>query len=73
MNAEMNFDMNAEINVDRNADRNSDMNMGMKFSKEQKKEMGIAENCNVSMYSLITFAGGFLLAVGAVVYSLIAM
>lgn len=61
--------MNAEMNVD----RNSEINMDMKFTSEQKKEMGVAENCNVSVYSLLTFAGGILLAIGAVVYSLIAM
>lgn len=63
------FVMNAQMNVG----AISEMDMDMNFTKEQKKEMGIAENCNVSAYSLMTFAGGFLLAVGAIVYSIIAM
>lgn len=61
--------MNAEMNVN----RNSEIDMDMKFTREQKKEMGISEDCNVSIYSLLTFAGGVLLAIGAVVYSIIAM
>lgn len=60
--------MNAEMNVNRN-----EIDMNMSFNDEEKKEMGLAENCNVSAYSLVTIAAGILLAIGTVVYSVIAM
>ena len=65
--------MNAQMNIELNADMNTDMNTNMKFTSEDKQQMGIAENCNISAYSLFAFAGGILLAIGTVVYSLIAM
>ena len=50
------------------------MNAEMKFTREEIKEMGVvSENCNCSVYSMITVAGGILLAVGTVIYSLISM
>ena len=60
--------MNAEMKVNRN-----EINMNMSFTEEEKNEMGLAQSCNVSVYSLMTIAGGILLAIGAVVYSVIAM
>ena len=60
--------MNAEMNVNRN-----EINMNISFNDEEKKEMGLAENCNVSAYSLVTIAVGILLAIGTVIYSVIAM
>lgn len=60
--------MNAEMKVNRN-----EINMNMRLTEEEKNEMGVAQDCDVSAYSLMTVAGGILLAVGAVVYSLIAM
>ena len=63
------FVMNAQMNIG----TVSDMDMKMNFTNEEKKEMGIAENCNVPVYSLMTVAGGILLAIGTVVYSLIAL
>ena len=50
--------MNANINLDRN----------------QNKELGlVSENCNCSIYSMLTVAGGILLAIGTVIYSAIVM
>jgi len=50
------------------------MNAQLNFDRDQLKEKGIvSENCNCSVYSMITVAGGILLAVGTVIYSLIAM
>lgn len=60
--------MNAEMKVNRN-----EINMNMRLTEKEKNEMGVAQDCDVSVYSLMTVAGGILLAVGAVVYSLIAM
>ncbi len=51
--------MNANINFDR---------------RDEMKELGlVSENCNCSVYSMITVAGGILLAIGTVLYSIIAM
>jgi hypothetical protein len=50
--------MNAPLNLKRNA---------------LKEQNVVAENCNCSVYSMITVAGGVLLAIGTVIYSLIAM
>ena len=64
--------MNAQINLTR-----KEMNFVKKETgsvMEEMKEMNVvAEDCNCSGYSLATVAAGVLLAIGAVVYSLIAM
>lgn len=65
MNAQMNFEMNKEMNAG--------MNIKTNFTNEEKAQMGIAENCNVSAYSIFAFAGGILMAIGTVIYSIIAM
>ncbi len=50
------------------------MNAHMDFDRDQLKEKGIlSENCNCSVYSMITVVAGVLLAVGTVIYSVIAM
>ena len=50
------------------------MNAQINMKRNELKEQGIvSENCNCSAYSMITVAGGILLAIGTVVYSLIAM
>lgn len=50
------------------------MNAEINFKRDENKENGIvSEDCNCSVYSMLTIAGGILLAVGTVVYSLIAM
>lgn len=65
--------MNAEINFTReqmnfNAQKKESVRM------DDLKEMGIvSDKCNCSVYSMATVAGGILLAVGTVIYSLIAM
>lgn len=52
----------------------ADMNAHLDYDREQLKEKGIvSENCNCSVYSMITVVAGVLLAAGAVVYSLFAM
>ena len=63
MNAEMNF----EINFARN-NREERENV-----KKNDNANIVAENCNCSVYSMVTVAGGVLMAIGAVIYSLIAM
>ena len=65
--------MNAPMNIEMNNELNTDMNVNMKFSKEEKEQMGIAESCSVSAYSLFAFAGGILMAIGSVIYSVIAL
>ncbi|MBQ8817086.1 MAG: hypothetical protein IJZ83_00755 [Clostridia bacterium] len=63
MNAEMNFEMNFARNnreERENVKKNDNANI-------------VAENCNCSVYSMVTVAGGVLMAIGAVIYSLIAM
>ena len=51
--------MNADINYNR---------------RDENKELGlVSENCNCSVYSMFTVAGGILLAIGTVIYSIIAM
>ena len=63
--------MNSALN---NGKAGADMNAQLNFNKDQLKEQGIvSENCNCSVYSMITVAGGVLLALGTVIYSLIAM
>ena len=65
MNAPMNIKMTKEIRADKELNRS--------FSREEKEQMGIAENCSVSAYSLFAFAGGILMAIGTVIYSVIAL
>lgn len=65
--------MNAQMNIEMNKNLNNDMDIKMKFNDEEKERMGIAENCNVSVYSMFAFAGGILMAIGTVIYSVIAM
>lgn len=65
MNAQMNFEMNKELSTG--------MNIKTNFTDEEKKQMGVAESCNVSAYSMFAFAGGILMAIGTVIYSVIAM
>ena len=63
MNAEMNFEMNFARNnreERENVKKNDNANI-------------VAENCNCSVYSMVTVVGGVLMAIGAVIYSLIAM
>lgn len=64
MNAEMNF-TKGEINL-MGKERGNVMD-------EMKEMKVVAENCNCSFYSLATVAGGVLLAIGTVIYSLITM
>ena len=41
---------------------------------DEMKRLGVvSEKCNCSVYSMATVAGGILLAIGTVIYSLIAM
>lgn len=49
---------------------NANLNMERNNIEEQRL---VAENCNCSVYSLLTVAGGILLAIGTVIYSVIAM
>ena len=65
--------MNAQMNIEMNTKMNNGMDMKMKFNEEEKVQMGIAEGCNVSAYSMFAFAGGILMAIGTVIYSVIAM
>ena len=65
MNAEMNFTRN-QINFKAQKKESATM--------DDLKEMGIvSDKCNCSVYSMATVAGGILLAIGTVIYSLIAM
>ena len=64
MNAEMNF-TGREINV-----------MGKErgnLMEEMKEKKVVSDECNCSVFSMATVAGGVLLAIGTVIYSLIAM
>ena len=59
------------------------MNFEMNFARNNREEREnvkkndnaniVAENCNCSVYSMVTVVGGVLMAIGAVIYSLIAM
>ena len=50
------------------------MNAQIDIKRNEIKEQGIvSESCNCSVYSMITVAGGILLAIGTVVYSLITL
>lgn len=49
------------------------MNANLRIGRNENKDMGVAENCNCSVYSMFTVAGGILLAIGTVIYSIIAM
>ena len=49
------------------------MNANLRLGRDTNKDMGVAENCNCSVYSMLTVAGGILLAIGTVLYSVIAM
>jgi len=70
--------MNAQINLTKKEmNRINEMNFSKKETEdvmdEMKKMNVVAEDCNCSVWSMGTVAMGILLAVGAVVYSLIAM
>ena len=66
---------------------NADIRLGtdnIKFSRgetmekmndmQEMKDMNlVSEKCNCSVYSMVTVAGGVLMAIGTVMYSLIAM
>lgn len=50
------------------------MNANMNLDRNQNQQLGlVAENCNCSIYSMLTVAGGILLAIGTVIYSAIVM
>ena len=50
------------------------MNANIQIDKNQNQELGlVSENCNCSVYSMLTVAGGILLAIGTVIYSAIVM
>ena len=50
------------------------MNANINLDTNQNKELGlVSENCNCSIYSMLTVAGGILLAIGTVIYSAIVM
>ena len=50
------------------------MNANIQLDKNQNQELGlVSENCNCSIYSMITVAGGILLAIGTIIYSAIVM
>ncbi len=73
MNAEMNFRNNG-INFI-GEEKTDKMNKTEKMNEmDTLKEMGvISDKCSCSGYSMVTVAGGILLAIGTVIYSLIAM
>ncbi len=64
MNAEMNF-TKREIKLMEREKEN--------FMDEMKKMNVVSDKCNCSVFSLATVGGGVLLAIGTVIYSLIAM
>ncbi len=65
MNAEMKFTGN-KLNFDSPKKQSA--------SVDDLKAMGVvSDKCSCSVYSMVTVAGGILLAVGTVIYSLIAM
>ena len=50
------------------------MNANIQIDRNQNQELGlVSENCNCSIYSMITVAGGILLAIGTIIYSAIVM
>lgn len=50
------------------------MNANIQIDRNQNQELGlVSENCNCSIYSMLTVAGGILLAIGTVIYSAIVM
>ena len=50
------------------------MNANMNINRNKNQELGlVSENCNCSIYSMLTVAGGILLAIGTVIYSAIVM
>ena len=50
------------------------MNANIQIDKNRNQELGlVSENCNCSVYSMLTVAGGILLAIGTVIYSAIVM
>lgn len=50
------------------------MNAQINLKENKIKELGlVSENCNCSIYSMISVAGGILLAIGTVVYSFFVM
>lgn len=50
------------------------MNANMNLDRNQNQQLGlVAEDCNCSIYSMLTVAGGILLAIGTVIYSAIVM
>ena len=66
MNAQMNF---SNIGINYLREESVEKMNGM----DKMKEMGVvSEKCNCSGYSMATVAGGVLLAIGTVIYSLIA-
>lgn len=67
--------MNAEIKITEKKMNFLKKDTVVKTDKmDELKEMGvISDKCNCSIYSMATVAGGILLAVGAVIFSLIAM
>ncbi len=67
MNAEMNFKRNQIDFASEESESKADLMSGM-------TEAGVvSERCNCSIYSMLAVAGGVLLAIGSVVYSIIAM
>ena len=46
---------------------NADMNLNMNNNENKL----VSDDCNCSVYSMLTVAGGLLLAIGTVIYSLI--
>ena len=50
------------------------MNANIQIDRNQNQELGlVSENCNCSIYSMLTVAGGILLAIGTIIYSAIVM
>ena len=50
------------------------INANIQIDRNQNQELGlVSENCNCSIYSMITVAGGILLAIGTIIYSAIVM
>ena len=50
------------------------MNADINFDRDRNQELGlVSENCNCSIYSMLTVAGGILLAIGTIIYSVIVM
>ena len=47
------------------------MNANLRIGRNQDEDMGVADGCNCSVYSMATVAGGILLAIGTVIYSVI--